>query len=509
MESIIAKYRFYLFLATVIHKNQLKRYMNKLKNIISGSGITALLLILCSGSLSAEVKPASIFTDHMVLQQQADVAIWGWAKNSGQVTLIPSWSKKKYTVKADVNGKWRLKIATPTAGGPYEMTISDGTAITLKDILIGEVWFCGGQSNMEMPMKGFKSQPVLGSNEAILKSTNAQIRLYTVPRSSITEKQDNSKPSDWKTANPESVANFSATAYYFGKLLSEMLQVPVGLINDSYGGSTIEAWMSPELLKSFPEIKVPSKTDSIKEPSRTPTTLYNGMLYPVMGYGIRGAIWYQGESNQTRPDRYEDLFPAMVKEWRTVWGMAEFPFYYAQIAPYTYVKPADIKTAGKMNSAFIRDAQRKSLAKIPNSGMAVLMDIGEERSIHPANKEKGGLRLAYLALGNTYGIKGFAAASPDYEAMSVKDGAAQIRFTNTPNGLTSFGKTLSLFEVAGADQVFHPAKAKVSGSSITVSSEAVPVPVAVRYAFKDFVVGDLYSNEGLPVSSFRTDNWDQ
>lgn len=483
--------------------------MKKFNTIISRSAITALILAFCTGSSFAEIKPASIFTDHMVLQQKAEVAVWGWAKKGSIVSLTASWDKKKYSVKSDGEGKWKLKIATPKAGGPYEMTISDGVALTLKDILIGEVWFCGGQSNMEMPMKGFKSQPILGSNEAILKSANRQIRVYTVPRSSVTERQDNSKPSDWKLAAPESVANFSATAYYFGRLLSEMLQVPVGLINDSYGGSTVEAWMSPELLKSFPEVKVPSKTDSIKELSRTPTTLYNGMLYPVIGYGIRGAIWYQGESNQTRPDRYQDLFPAMVKEWRQVWGMGEFPFYYAQIAPYGYVKPENVQTAGKLNSAFIRDAQRKSLTRIPNSGMAVLMDIGEERSIHPANKETVGLRLAYLALGDTYGIKGFGYASPDYESMSIKDGTAMLRFTNVPNGLTSFGKPLNLFEVAGADKVFHPAKAMVSGSSITVSAEAVAAPVAVRYAFKDFVTGDLYSNEGLPVSSFRTDDWEQ
>lgn len=468
-----------------------------------------MFLALSSVTSYADIKPASIFTDHMVLQQKAEVAVWGWAKEGSTVRLTPSWDNKKYSVNADAQGKWKLKITTPKAGGPYEITISDGIALTLKDILIGEVWFCGGQSNMEMPMKGFKSQPILGSNEAILKSTNSQIRVYTVPRSSVTEKQDNSKPSNWKLAAPESVANFSATAYYFGRLLSEMLQVPVGLINDSYGGSSVEAWMSPDLLKSFPEVKIPAKTDVIKEVSRTPTTLYNGMLYPVIGYGIRGAIWYQGESNQTRPDRYEDLFPAMVKEWRQAWGMGEFPFYYAQIAPYRYVKTEDVQTAGKLNSAFIRDAQRKSLTKIPNSGMAVLMDIGEERSIHPANKESVGLRLAYLALGNTYDIKGFGYASPDFESMSVKDGKAVLRFTNVPNGLTAYGKPLSLFEIAGADQVFHPAKAAISGSSITVSAEAVPAPVAVRYAFKDFVMGDLYSNEGLPMPSFRTDNWEK
>ncbi|TCC99328.1 sialate O-acetylesterase [Pedobacter hiemivivus] len=483
--------------------------MKKLKTIISRSGTTVLFLAFFVGSSFAAIKPASIFTDHMVLQQKADVAIWGWANAGSGVTLIPSWDKKKYTIKADANGKWKLKIATPKAGGPYEISISDGIALTLKDILIGEVWFCGGQSNMEMPMKGFKSQPILGSNEAILKSSNSQIRLYTVPRSSITERQDNSKPSDWKLAGPEAVSNFSATAYYFGKLLSEMLNVPVGLINDSYGGSTIEAWMSPELLKSFPEVKIPSKGDAIKEVSRTPTTLYNGMLYPAIGYGIRGAIWYQGESNQTRPDRYGDLFPAMVKEWRNVWGMGEFPFYYAQIAPFKYVKDPATQMGKEFNSAFIRDVQRKSISKISNSGMAVLMDIGEERNIHPADKEKGGVRLAYLALGNTYGVKGFSYASPDYESMTVIDGSAILKFQNASNGLTSFGKPLSEFEIAGEDKVFYPAKAVLSGSSVTVSSDAVKAPVAVRYAFKDFVIGDLYGNEGLPVSSFRTDDWEK
>lgn len=456
----------------------------------------------------ATVKPASIFTDHMVLQQKAEVAVWGWAKAESNVSLTTSWNKKKYHIKTDAAGKWKFKIATPQAGGPYEITISDGAALTLKDILIGEVWFCGGQSNMEMPMKGFKGQPILGSNEAILKSSNPQIRLYTVPRSSITEKQDNSKASEWKLAAPETTANFSATAYYFGRLLSEMLQVPVGLINDSYGGSSIEAWMSPRQLEPFPEVKIPAKGNTIKEVSRTPTTLYNGMLYPVIGFGIRGAIWYQGESNYERSDRYEELFPAMVKAWRENWEMGEFPFFYAQIAPYNYAQLPPYYKGGKYNSAFIRDAQRKSLNKIPNSGMAVLMDIGEEKSIHPANKEKGGIRLAYLALGNTYGIKGFGYTSPAYESMRIKDHTAILKFQNVQNGLTSFGKGLTLFEIAGADKRFYPAKAVLSGSSVTVSAEQVKNPVAVRYAFQDFVTGDLFGTDGLPVSSFRTDDWD-
>lgn len=466
-----------------------------------------LFLILCSSIASATVKPASIFTDHMVLQQQSKVAIWGWAKPATKVKVLTSWNKVSYAATTDETGKWKVKVTTPAAGGPYEIELNDGEKLALKDILIGEVWFCGGQSNMEMPMKGFKSQPVIGSNEVILKSSNPNIRLYTVPRSSITERQDNSKPSLWKNAEPESVSNFSATAYYFGSLLSEMLHVPIGLINDSYGGSSIEAWMSPEDLKPFTEVKIPSKGDSIKEVSRTPTTLYNGMLYPVIGYGIKGAIWYQGESNYERPQRYEDLFPTMVSSWRQHWDNGEFPFYYAQIAPYNYSLIA--KPGTNYNSAYLRDAQRKSLSKIPNSGMAVLMDIGEENSIHPANKKQGGQRLAYIALAQTYGIKGFGALSPAYESLSIEKNTATLKFQNVPNGLTSFGKALSLFEIAGADHKFYPAKATIKGSSIIVSAEEVKAPVAVRYAFKDFVTGDLFGNDGLPVSSFRTDNWEK
>jgi len=482
--------------------------MTKIINIVMKLKLIIFLNLAWCSIAYANVKPASIFTDHMVLQQQSNVAIWGWAKPLAKVKINTSWNKQNYTVTADQTGKWKVKVVTPIAGGPYDIELNDGEKLVLTDILIGEVWFCGGQSNMEMPMKGFKSQPIIGSNEAILKSANKNIRLYTVPRSSITERQDNSKSSPWKLAAPETVSNFSATAYYFGSLLSEMLNVPVGIINDSYGGSTIEAWMSPKELKPFTEIKIPSKGDSIREVSRTPTTLYNGMLYPVIGYGIKGAIWYQGESNYERPDRYEDLFPAMVASWRKNWDNGEFPFYYAQIAPYNYAQLPPNHIGGKYNSAFLRDAQRKSLAKIPNSGMAVLMDIGEEKSIHPANKKQGGQRLAYLALAQTYGIKGFGSASPAYESVSIEKNAAVIKFQNVPNGLTSFGKALSLFEIAGADHKFYPASAVIKGSSVSISATEVKVPVAVRYAFKDFVAGDLFGNDGLPVSSFRTDNWD-
>jgi sialate O-acetylesterase len=474
------------------------------KQLFKIAWILSFLLFL-NHSTFATVKLGALFTDHMVLQQQSKVALWGWSKPNSKVKITTSWNKVISVASADANGKWRIKVSTPVAGGPFEITFDDGQLLKLRDILIGEVWFCGGQSNMEMPLKGYKGQPILGSNEAILKSTNSKIRVYTVPRWSITEKQENSKESAWKLANPENIANFSATAYFFGRMLQENLNVPIGLINDSYGGSTIEAWMSAEDLKAFPEVKVPLKTDTIKEVSRTPTTLYNGMLHPVIGYGIKGAIWYQGESNYERPDRYEDLFPAMVSNWRKAWDNGDFPFYYMQIAPFTYNFVA--QPSPKLNSAYLRDAQRKSLAKIPNAGMAVIMDIGEERQIHPAHKSEGATRLAYLALSKTYGVKGIIGTSPAYESLTIAKDKAVLKFSDSPNGLTSFGKELTKFEIAGADQKFYPAKAAINGSSVTVSASEVKVPVAVRYAFKDFVVGDLFGTEGFPVSSFRTDNW--
>jgi sialate O-acetylesterase len=307
----------------------------------------------------------------------------------------------------------------------------------------------------------------------------------------------------------ESVSNFSATAYYFGKLLHDVLNVPIGLINTSYGGSTAEAWMNENSLKGFADIVIPGKTDSIKVPNRTPTALFNGMLYPIVGYGMKGVIWYQGESNYERSDQYQQLFPAMVQLWRTLWQSGDFPFYYAQIAPYNYAQLPPYRVGGKNNSAFLRDAQRSSADKISNSGMAVLMDAGEENSIHPARKKPAGERLAYLALAKTYGLKGFGYESPAYDSLIVSGNIAEVKFKNASTWLTSYGKELALFQIAGKDKIFHPAKAVIYRNTILVSSPQVKEPVAVRYAFTDFVTGELFSTEGLPVSSFRTDNWEQ
>jgi len=466
-----------------------------------------LLFLLTNNLLLANIRLPSFFGDNMVLQQQTDAAIWGWAKPNSSVQLTSSWNKKKFTTTADASGKWKLKISTPGAGGPYDISISDGEMITLKNILIGEVWFCSGQSNIEMPMKGFRDQPVKGSNDAIFNSTNNQIRIYTVPRAVEKFLKDTSKTSFWKDANPENINNFSATAYYFGRIIQQQLKVPIALINDTYGGSTAEAFMSVEALKAFPEIKVHTAADTFRLNNRNATTLYNGMIHPIVGYTIKGCIWYQGESNVDRPDQYEKLFPAMIAEWRSEWGQGDFPFYFAQIAPYASPQYAAPTRTEKLNSAYLRDAQRKAVNRIPNSGMVVLMDNGEENSIHPADKETVGKRFAYMAMAATYGVKGFAYQSPAYDSLLITGNTATIKFKNVPNGLTSFGKPLTQFEIAGVDKAFRPATASIRNGTIVLSSPQVATPVAVRYAFKDFIVGELFSTEGFPVSSFRTDDW--
>jgi sialate O-acetylesterase len=366
---------------------------------------------------------------------------------------------------------------------------------------------------MEMPIKGYRNQPVEGSNMAIVKSKNDNIRLFTVPHFSKIELQDTMmRATQWKISEPEAVANFSATGYFFGKMLYEMLDIPVGLIVSSWGGSQVESWMREDMLADFPEISIPKTESDIKEPNRTPTTLFSGMINPILGYEIRGCIWYQGESNYERPDQYELLFQNMVKEWRKAWGIGEFPFYFAQIAPYNYAQLPPYNKGGKFNSAFLRDAQRKSELRIPNSAMVVLIDIGEESCIHPKRKKEVGERFALQALARAYGLRGFAHASPTFNEINISNDTVQVLFGNGKLGLTTFGEELTAFEIAGEDRKFYPAKAQIkykNGAMVELTSPAIAKPAAVRYAFQDFIIGNLYSTEGLPVPSFRTDNWDE
>jgi sialate O-acetylesterase len=448
----------------------------------------------------AQVKLPAIFSDNMVLQQQTEAAIWGKAAVNSTVKVTTSWNNRNYTAHADKDGNWKLKVNTPGAGGPYSVTISDGKALTLKNVMIGEVWVCSGQSNMEMPMKGYKNQPVTGSNEYIATSSNEQIRLITVPRTSSLTPLDDFK-GNWKTCEPENVSEFSATAYFFGLMLNKVLKVPVGLICTSWGGTRIEPWISENGFKKFDWIKLPDKAQTGTLSQQTPTVLFNAMINPIVGYGIRGAIWYQGEANRNEPAQYQQLIPGLVENWRSVWSIGEFPFYYVQIAPFNYGSTG-------LNSAFLREAQLKASTAIPNIGMACILDCGEKDCIHPANKAATGNRLAYLALVKTYFKKGFACDGPVLKEMKVEGSLVKLTFDNASNGLTSFGKEFSCFDVADSTKRFYPAKAFITNAGITLISPLVIKPVSVRYAFKDFIIGDLFNTEGLPASSFRTDTWD-
>ena len=284
-------------------------------------------------------------------------------------------------------------------------------------------------------------------------------------------------------------------------MLNRVLDVPVGLISTSWSGTRIEPWMTEESLSTFDWVKLPDKSSTETNiPVQTPTVLYNGMISPVAGFGIKGAIWYQGESNRLEPARYLELLPAMIKGWRAAWEIGDFAFYYAQIAPFDY-------GPGEMSSAYLREAQLKAVDYIINSGMACLMDTGEKDNIHPADKKAAGDRLAFQALSKTYGIGGIACDGPVLKEMTVEGNIIKLTFDNAPFGLTSYGNELNSFEVAGATRRFYPAKAFITGSGITVICPNVSAPVAVRYAFRDFVKGELFNTEGLPASSFRTDNW--
>ena len=462
-----------------------------------------LTALLATTGINAKVTLPKMFSDGMVMQRETNANLWGTAKASATVKITTSWDGKTYEAKAGKDGKWKTAIATPKAGGPYSITLTDGEQTVLDNILIGELWLCSGQSNMEMPMKGFKNQPVENAVEDILHSADKELRLFTVKRNSQFAPVD-TVSGKWSEAAPASVREFSATAYHFGRELRRILGVPVGLIVTSWGGSACEAWMRADWLKAFPDAKIPASADDIKSKNRTPTVLYNGMLHPLIGITMRGVIWYPGEDNVPRYKTYADMLSTMVRGWRAEWGQGDFPFYFCQIAPYDY-SLIDWTT----NSALLREQQSKAELIIPNSGMAVLMDAGLEYGIHPRKKHLAGMRLALLALKKTYGVEGITAESPYFRDVTFQNDTAVVRFNRADmwvygsNGLKS-----DLFEVAGEDRVFHPAKAWIERSKVYVKSDEVKHPVAVRYAFKDWVSGDLYC-DGLPVSSFRTDNWDE
>ncbi|TAH37020.1 MAG: hypothetical protein EYC70_08540 [Planctomycetota bacterium] len=640
--------------------------------------------LLLAAAAPAQVRTPAFFSDHMVLQREAEVPVWGWAAPGTRVRVQGDWMSAPVAAAADAGGAWRLTLRTPGAGGPHRLTIGERT---IQDVWIGEVWLCSGQSNMEWTV----GVPPWGGNgvdnceEEVRSANYPQIRVFDVQNTVALAPQDDCAGS-WKTCSPDTAGRFSATAYFFGRELHRELKVPIGLITADWGGTVAEAWTGNEGLSDFPEFgpalarireararsgnledelraqqaewwktlaakdagsaaqwQQPKADDSAWEsaaqplpwsqsdlgdfdgvawyrrsfevpaawsgkalvvelppiddmdtawvdgravggleedgkwqtPRRyevpaelakpgahvlalrvvdtggeggmigpaetlrvfpqddpgaalslagpwrwrrgasmadigayprsgwfhanTPSALFNGMIAPLVGYGLRGAIWYQGESNRGRAEQYRRLFPALIADWRRLWGIGEFPWYYVQIAPFRYGGDTG-------QAAELREAQMLALS-VPNTGMAVTMDIGDPADIHPRNKQDVGKRLALCALAKTYGKSGVEYSGPVYREMKIEGDRVRLTFGHAGGGLDSKNRPLESFTIAGADRVFHPATAVIDGETVLVSSPQVQQPAAVRYGWAADAMPNLFNQAGLPASSFRTDDW--
>ncbi len=460
---------------------------------------------------------AGMFKNHMVLQRECDAAIWGNARPGATVVVSPSWAEGSVEATADKTGKWHTTIKTPAAGGPFKVAVKSGSETKeLSDVLVGEVWICSGQSNMQWKLRGFG---VKHFKEDVQKAKYPRIRFCDVPQVLALEGQDQVSPR-WTVCSPESALAFSAVGYFFGSRLHQELDVPIGLVSTNWGGSSAEAWVSPGVLKKdFPEFnpqyatnqKILDESGALffgrgknKPPKglnqRNPSVLYNSMIRPLIPFSFRGVVWYQGESNVKKPEQYRTLFPAMIRDWRTRWGRGDFPFYFVQIAPFAYKREP-------YSAAFLREAQTMTLAE-PNTGMVVTMDIGNPGNIHPKQKKPVGERLALLALKNDYGRKSLVASGPLYAEHAVEKATVRVSFTGVGGGLVSRdGKPLTHFTIAGADKSFVKAQATIDGETIIVHSDQVKEPVAVRFAWGSGDTPNLSNKDGLPASSFRTDDW--
>jgi sialate O-acetylesterase len=640
---------------------------------------------LCLAPLAfSQVTLPAVIGSHMVLQQKSDAPLWGWAKPGEKIVIKTSWNGQSVSATTGTDGKWAAKVKTPDAGGPYSIEISGKNKVLLEDILIGEVWLCSGQSNMEMPIKGWGK--ITGADEAVAAANNPTMRLFTVKKATSFMPVDTCS-GEWVVCTPESVKSFSATGYFFGLELLKKLNIPVGLIHSSWGGTAAEAWTSSEYISKIPkfatspgicdpekfyqtaidtynkeqqkwvnsigflvpdqgpewtgsanagdgwaDVKVPSEwsatpigsyngmveyrlvfsvpkgwlkkamvielgpidemdvtwlngkligkhlnpgdwatprvyeipagllkqSDNIlalrvanttglggingkdasvriklaKSKSKfqslagtwkarkaesfaklppmpdcvncnypnTPTMLYNGMIKPLVPFAIKGAIWYQGESNRYDGLLYRKIFTGMIENWRHDWGQGDFPFYFVQIAPYNYTD--------RFSTGLLREAQEFATKKLQNTGMVVTMDIGDVKDIHPGNKSDVGKRLAGWALAKDYGLINTAHYGPVYRSMQQEGNRIRIQFDYASGGLTSFGNDLKHFQIAGSDGIFKPATAVIEDRTVVVSSPEVNSPVAVRFGWNSTDVTNLFNILGLPAAPFRTDTWD-
>lgn len=469
-------------------------------------------LTLTQTDATAKIRLPQIIGDHMILQQQSSANIWGTATPSAKVNVKVSWSNEKHSTTADKDGKWKIAINTPSASYNKEsITISDKDgAVTLTDVLIGEVWLCGGQSNMEMPLEGFYACPIEGTEEAILTAGKwkDRVREVKIPKTGALTPQDTVE-GKWVETTPETAMKFTAAGWYFATMLNSALDVPVGIVACNWGGSAVESWLPKEVVYSYEENTIPSNSH---EPKKDPGgwynctssyVMYNGMLVPVSNYTIKGFLWYQGETNAGLYGYYAERLAKMVSIWRDLWGQGEIPFYEVELAPWKY--GGDGTTGAR-----IREAQHNAVKLIPNSGIVCTNDLVyeyEADQIHPCQKRGVGERLALLALNRTYGMSSLPCEGPEFKDFTVEGNKVIVNFTNTQYTSLSPWHDIQGFEVAGEDRVFHPAKAERRDHSVVVTCEQVSEPVAVRYCFRDFQKGNLTGVINLPAVPFRTDNW--
>ena len=474
-------------------------------------------IALCSTApLAAAVELPAILSDNMILQQQTDATLWGWAEADKEVTITASWlTQQPLTTQANDDGYWEAKIATPTASyDPQWITFDDGDIVRRDNILIGEVWFASGQSNMEMPLNGFWNCPIEGGNEAI--ATAAQhpgVRFVNVERPNGEEtryKVHKRTGGEWQLPTPGNAQRWSATAYYYARMMTQTLNVPVGVISCAWGGSWVEGWLPREIVETYKDIDLDKQMKHIKTDDggeywlySSPIVMYNGMLKPVSHYTIKGFLWYQGESNVGREKDYPTRLKTMVELWRDHFDNDELPFYIVEIAPWRY--------GNGISAALFRESQHKASQLIPHSAFVCTNDMvypHELNQIHPRKKEEIGKRLAYTALEKTYGIEGIVSTSPSYKSMTITGDTIEVAFNNAAEGLSPWND-ITGFELAGEDRIFHPATATLNESkkTIWVHSAEVPAPVAVRYCFRDFQIGNLQNHRCLPVIPFRSDNW--
>lgn len=503
---------------------------------------------ILASSLAADIRLPSVIGSHMVLQQAMPINIWGWAEPGEKISVVLG-SQVADTV-VDENGRWQTVLpALDARETPFKLTIKGTRSkkVEMEDILVGEVWICSGQSNMEWEMRRIHSP-----GPEIRRADFPQIRLFHVSRNVSVDPLDDVE-AEWKVCSPRTIRDFSAVAYYFGLEIHERLDVPVGLISTRWGGTRIEPWTPAAGFQSVPELQdilmemksedqeyraelkenlseqkdwldsvekalsegenIPPQPEVPNHPrdfQQAPTSLYNAMIRPLIPFGIRGAIWYQGESNRNDGPVYAKKMEALINGWRTVWGLGDFPFYYVQLAPYNYgylLDDQESDTLDYYRLPLIWEAQLQAL-QIPNTGMAVTTDITNLYDIHPKNKKDVGYRLSLWALAKTYGLEDLVCSGPLYRSMSIEGNKIRIEFDHVGSGLISLDdQPLSWFEISGQEKIFVKARAEISGDSVLVWSDKISNPDAVRFGWYQLAIPNLGNKEGLPASPFRTDRW--